>query len=545
MEGEALAVLPPGVSRRDFNAAVALFRAAVGESWVFTSDEDLNPYRDAYSTAWGRPEERMAGAAVAPANVEQVQAIVRAANRYKVPLFPISTGRNFAYGGPAPNLSGTVVLDLKRLNKVLDIDGDRYSCLVEPGVSYFELYEAIQAKGLKMWIDCPDPGWGSPIGNALDRGIGYTFGPYRDHAGSACGIEVVTGTGDVVRTGMGALPGADSWQDFKYGYGPDISGLFFQANFGIVTKMGFWLYPEPECYRTATVTVPRRADLHNLIRVVNYLEHSHLISEPLFGTPLRGLMRDAGFRAAIVKPDISDAEMDRYASDNNLHSWSVELQFFGPDATVDANWDYAKERFAAEIPGARFIEGRKFRFPMSKADLDARPRQRASLGIPSLEVWSLVTRTSQDPEGTADGHIGFAPIIPRTAEALFKAQRVLTEAFKDINTVFGANAITTPMGWHRRAFIFFTTLPTSKSDPEINRKTTAAVEKLVGIGQANGWGEYRAPPIFQDAVAGAYSFNDNALRRFAETLKDGVDPNGILAPGRGGVWPKRLRGSRA
>ncbi|MEO6340876.1 MAG: hypothetical protein ABIO39_12600, partial [Caulobacteraceae bacterium] len=57
----------------------------------------------------------------------------------------------------------------------------------------------------------------------------------------------------------------------------------------------------------------------------------------------------------------------------------------------------------------------------------------------------------------------------------------------------------------------------------------------------NGWAEYRAPPLFQDAVAGAYSFNDHALLRFNETMKDGVDPNGVLAPGRGGIWPKRFR----
>jgi 4-cresol dehydrogenase (hydroxylating) len=59
-----------------------------------------------------------------------------------------------------------------------------------------------------------------------------------------------------------------------------------------------------------------------------------------------------------------------------------------------------------------------------------------------------------------------------------------------------------------------------------------------------GWGEYRAAPYFQDAVAARYSFNEHAVRRFNEALKDAVDPNGILAPGRGGVWPARLRSLR-
>ena len=540
-----MAPLPPGVSRRDFDSAVRLFEEAVGKDWVFTSEADLGPYRDAYATSWGEAAERRASAAVAPANVEQVQAVVRAANRYKVPLFPISTGKNFAYGGPAPNMTGTVVIDLKRMNKVLELDGDRHFALVEPGVSYLDLYKAIQDRGLKMWIDCPDPGWGSPMGNALDHGIGYTFGPYRDHFGSRCGMEVVLANGEVMRTGMGALPNSKSWQDYRYGYGPEVSGLFGQANFGIVTKMGFWLYPQPENYRTGTITVPKRADLHKLVHIVNYLEHSHLIGEPLFGTPMRALMKNADFRALVTKSGgPSDAEMDRYASDNNMHSWSLELQFYGPERTNLANWNYAKERFAAEIPGSRFIEGESLMTPVTEAQIDASPRRGVRHGVPSLDVWSIVTRTV-DPTGNADGHIGFAPIIPRTAEAVFKAQRVFTDAFRTIETIFGADALTLPMAWNNRAFIFFTTLPTSRTKPEINHKTRDSMLKLIEIGAANGWGEYRAPPEFQDPIVGAYSFNNHVLRRFSEQLKDAVDPNGILAPGRGGIWPKHMRKARA
>jgi 4-cresol dehydrogenase (hydroxylating) len=48
----------------------------------------------------------------------------------------------------------------------------------------------------------------------------------------------------------------------------------------------------------------------------------------------------------------------------------------------------------------------------------------------------------------------------------------------------------------------------------------------------------------QDDVAEQYSFNNHALRRFNETLKDAIDPNGILSPGRGGIWPKAHRANR-
>jgi 4-cresol dehydrogenase (hydroxylating) len=74
-------------------------------------------------------------------------------------------------------------------------------------------------------------------------------------------MEVVLPNGEIMRTGMGALPGAKSWQDYKYGFGPAVDGLFAQSNFGIVTKMGFWLMPEPEAYQSGVVRVTKRADL--------------------------------------------------------------------------------------------------------------------------------------------------------------------------------------------------------------------------------------------------------------------------------------------
>jgi 4-cresol dehydrogenase (hydroxylating) len=106
--------LPPGVSERNFQRALDRFASAVGSQWVFTSDEDVALYRDAYSPLWSEAEEKVASAAVAPDSAEQVQQIVAIANEFRIPLYPISTGRNLGYGGSAPVLSGSVVLDLKR-----------------------------------------------------------------------------------------------------------------------------------------------------------------------------------------------------------------------------------------------------------------------------------------------------------------------------------------------------------------------------------------------------------------------------------------------
>src|SRR5690348_13576123 len=277
--------LPPNVTATAFDAALKAWRLAVGPHWGCTVSADAGLARDAESPFYGEPEERVASAAVAPASLEQVQAVVRAANEHRIPLYPISTGRNLAYGGSAPVYSGSVVLDLKRMNRVLEVNERNAYALVEPGVSYFDLYNHIQKAKLDVWIDPPDPGWGSVIGNALDGGAGWTANPFRDHFHSHCGMEVVLANGDVVRTGMGALPNSKSWQHARWGYGPWVDGLFRQSNFAVVTKMGFHLMPRPEAMLTATATSSRDEDIVPMMDVLNLLENQHLAngSTAIFG----------------------------------------------------------------------------------------------------------------------------------------------------------------------------------------------------------------------------------------------------------------------
>ncbi len=91
-----------------------------------------------------------------------------------------------------------------------------------------------------------------------------------------------------------------------------------------------------------------------------------------------------------------------------------------------------------------------------------------------------------------------------------------------------------------RSLVGLIMFPISKNADE-NRKIRAAFERWVELAAAQGWAEYRAPTVFQKIIADTYSYNDHALRRLRERIKDAVDPNGILAAGRYGVWPKHLR----
>jgi 4-cresol dehydrogenase (hydroxylating) flavoprotein subunit len=331
-------VRPPGVSEAVFKDALKAFAAIVGPEWVLVSEADRHSYLDAFAP--GNPDEHASSAAVAPKSAEEVQAIVKAANRYRIPLWPVSTGRNLAYGGSAPVLRGSVVLDLKRMNRVLEIDEELGYALVEPGVSFFDLFEALQAAGGKLWISTPAPGWGSVIGNALEHGLGYT--PYGVHTDTICGMEVVLPTGELVRTGMGAVKDSREWQIFKYGYGPVWDGLFTQSNFGIVTKMGVWLMPQPEAVANVAISLPNAGDLPAMVdtlrplRLNDTINATYTITNP-FRSIVDGYSAQGKSRADIYKGtgSIPFDVVARELAAEGRGLWNATFNLFDRDKGLD------------------------------------------------------------------------------------------------------------------------------------------------------------------------------------------------------------------
>jgi 4-cresol dehydrogenase (hydroxylating) len=80
--------------------------------------------------------------------------------------------------------------------------------------------------------------------------------------------------------------------------------------------------------------------------------------------------------------------------------------------------------------------------------------------------------------------------------------------------------------------------------PEGKKRAVQQLREVLAENAKRGYGDYRAPPMLQDDVADQYSFNNHVLRRFNEAIKDAIDPNGILSPGRGGIWPAAHRSLR-
>lgn len=551
---------PPNISPKVFANALREFALIVGKDWVLTSDEDLFPYKDAYSPLRDTNEDRSASAAVAPASVQEVQAVVRIANQYAIPLYTISTGKNLGYGGSAPNHSGSVVLDLKRMDRIIEVNESNAYAIVEPGVSYFELYNYIESKGLNLMIDTADPGWGSVLGNAMDHGVGHTQSRFRDHFGSTSGMEVVLANGELVRTGMGAMPNAKTWGQYKYGMGPFVDGIFSQSNFGVVTKVCINLHPKPQAFLEGMIFVPRYEDLHPLVEFLKYAENTGLAQgTPELLSPLLGVSNktqhlvDAFYKGP---PQLPKAQADlvaasrvgyssalaQYGADNKIPYWGLSLKFYGPTKVVKAQWEAVQELVSQSIKGAAFQSSEVYTdFKKAAAEWKAYPQD---LGVPNMDFFGMGTRAGGNPNPMR-GHMWFSPVIPQTADGIFEANRVFQDASTSIPAlqnvpIWNLRPFSLPAPFYERTFLFIVGFPIT-DDQALNKSIIKGYRTLLDIGAQHGWGEYRCHPEFQDQAMGLYSFNNHSLMRLHETIKDAVDPKGILSPGRYGIWPKNLR----
>jgi FAD linked oxidases, C-terminal domain len=78
-----------------------------------------------------------------------------------------------------------------------------------------------------------------------------------------------------------------------------------------------------------------------------------------------------------------------------------------------------------------------------------------------------------------------------------------------------------------------------RSNAEQKRNAHSLIKTLIADAAKMGWGEYRTHLALMDQIAETYNFNDNAQGRLNSVIKEALDPRGVLAPGKNGVWPRR------
>jgi glycolate oxidase len=179
---------------------------------------------------------------VRPRSSEEVRAVLAVAHELDVPVTPVVAGYNVA--GIAIPRAGGIVLDLKGLDRIGEIDRDAMYVIVEPGVTFGQLKEHLDVEAPELVYSYPfAPPFTSVLANALLDGLNNLSLRHGAMGAWVNGVEAVLADGTVVRTGAGAV--VDRW--FGRAPLPDLTGLFLstQGTTGVVTRAALQLQPKP------------------------------------------------------------------------------------------------------------------------------------------------------------------------------------------------------------------------------------------------------------------------------------------------------------
>jgi len=489
-------------------------RRALGSDTVDTSEEAVVRYGRNLLPGGDR---RPAGV-VYPASTAEVQTIVRLANQHRFPLYSISTGENRGLGLRSPIQPGCLIVDVgARMNRILEIDETLCFAVIEPGVTYQHLYDALEQRGHKLMLDTTSgPPTGGIVGNTLDKGAGYT--PYFDHFGMSCGLEVVLGDGRILRTADGALPGSRTWHIAKYGYGPFLDGLFLQSNFGIVTRLGVWLMPRPPALRAFFFMFLDDKDFGEIIDLVRPLKLNNVVpslvkvTSDLYGL---GTVATYPFERTGGHTPLPDEVRRELQREYGVGAWCVSGAFYGAsDDALLPLVERMKVHFGRSGK-ARYVSHEEAQNnPILEIHLDT------FSGRPTTSELGLL---NWRPGG---GNCWFLPAMPMVGAIANQHQAMSRRILREHGLEYITEYICGPRMSRALHVIVF-----NRQDPEECQRVIACYRALMATYAEAGYPISRAPLDFQEeAMARLETFPE-----VCADLKRALDPNGILSPGRYGI----------
>lgn len=509
------AVLPKGVVQEEFNQAVEKFRNLLGAENVLVKSDQLAPYNKIMMSV--ENAAHAPSAALTATTVEQVQGVVKICNEHRIPVWTISTGRNFGYGSAAPVQRGQVILDLKKMNRILKIDPDMCYALVEPGVTYGQLYNYIEDNNLPLMLSFSAPSSiAGPLGNTMDRGVGYT--PYGEHFMMQCGMEVVMANGDVYRTGMGGVKGSNTWQIFKWGYGPTLDGMFTQANYGITTKMGFWLMPKPPVFKPFEVIFDHEEDITDIVEMLRPLRISGTIPNSVV---IANILWEAGSgnvrrSTYTLEPGHTpDPILKKIQQDTGMGAWNLYAALYGTQEQVDVDWKIITDALKKLGKG---------RIVTQEEAGDSQPfKYRAELmsGVPNLQEFGLYNWRG------GGGSMWFAPVSEARGSESKKQSQMAKQILHKYGLDYVGEFIVAPRDMHHVIDVLY-----DRTNPEETQRADTCFNELLDRFEQEGYAVYRVNTRFQDRVAQSYG---TVKRDVEHAIKRALDPNNILAPGRSGI----------
>ncbi len=529
------------------NRGVEQLTEIVGAEHIST---DINT--DRQDTA---PFARRPLAYVTPGDTRALKEIFTWARATGVQVWTSSQGRNWGYGATVPLAENAIVVLLRRLNRIVELDRELAYAVIEPGVTYNEFYAHVREHAPELWIDCIDgtPN-GSVLGNALERGVGPT--PYGDHYGQLCGLEVLLPNGRTIQTGgMGA---AATLHTYRWGRGPVIDGLFSQSNLGVVVKAGIWLMPKPQCFRSFLFESHEHVDFAEIINAFRRLF--------LNGT-LRGAVRMINTMVSLSLVAqyprgpgecLNDSEIEDLRREYGIAPWTLSAGLYGTTAAVGAQRRELKRalgrlgrleflsdakvaaiekfrRYAERQPDARraalerilkMIANKPFSMleavPYVHGLLQGRPTEyfvrHAYFKMPQRPTADI------DPARDGCGVIWFAPIVRNDAGDI---QRIF-DIGREVYAKFGFEFHVALIFQNPRSTIVLMSIFYFRDDERERERAAGLEAELARRCAAANFIEYRTGVSH---MASLYAADADYLQLLGE-IKSAVDPGNLLAPGR-------------
>lgn len=242
----------------------------VGNANVITEPKELEKYSKDHSFV----KPALPSCVVKPDNIEEVQEILKLSNELAVPITPLSGGTN-NLGGTIPSPNG-VVLDLRRMNRILEIDPRANMALIEPGVTFKQVQDYVMRYGLRVLTPSELPSTSSVLSTYLDLVPLYGWIYYAEE--NLTTMTIVLPDGSIVKTGQAAFPQIK--HPYMHSHGSPFAGLMnyiwyqSQGTLGVVLQGWIKLKPLWEAEKAFFIPIHRIELLHTIIREIAWLRYA-------------------------------------------------------------------------------------------------------------------------------------------------------------------------------------------------------------------------------------------------------------------------------
>ena len=485
-------------------------------------------------------------AIVRPGNREQVQQVLRIANEWRIPVYPVSGGCNWGYGSRVPSADDCALLDLSRMNRILDFHEDLAYITVEPGVTQQQVFAFLRERNSKLWMDATGASpKASLVGNAVERGFGHT--PYGDHFSHVCGMEVVLPDGQVLETGFSRFEGSRTGPLHRWGVGAYLDGLFTQSNLGVVTRMSIWLMPAPEYFQAYFFSCDSEEALGSIVEALRPLRLTGTLRSTVHIANdykvLSGLQQYPWEEAGGRTP-LPDDVMKRLRKQLHFGAWNASGGLYGTRAQVKEARRLLRKALSGKVDKLQFLDQRKLRmagrfsglyrlltgWDLSRALELVRPVFGLLQGVPTDQplastYWRkrFPPPAAMDPDQDGCGLLWCSPVTPADgaqAEELvaLAGEIMLRHGFEP---AISLTMIT------ERSLACVISITYDRHVPGEDEKASACYRELLRRLSAAGFYCYRMTSQSSAGLQSSPGY-DGVLR----SLKRSLDPNHILAPGR-------------